>query len=233
FTPVDLINYRSVTQAVSIDVLRASLTITAGDKSKMYGSANPPLTATYAGFVNGDGVSSLTTPVSLGTLATAGSPVGTYPITASGATSANYAITHVNGTLIVTQALLTITADDKTRRFGQPNPSFTASYSGFVNGDTPASLSNPPTLSTPATPASSVGTYPIDVTGAVAANYLITTVSGTLRILPETPVVTWAVPAPITYGTALSAAQLSASASVPGAFVYNPTAGVLLSAGSN
>jgi hypothetical protein len=40
-----------------------------------------------------------------------------------------------------------------------------------------------------------------------------------------TPVITWATPAPITYGTTLSSTQLNATASVPGTFVYSPAAG--------
>jgi hypothetical protein len=47
----------------------------------------------------------------------------------------------------------------------------------------------------------------------------------------STPVVTWATPAPITYGTALSGTQLSATANVAGSFVYSPPAGTVLSAG--
>jgi len=41
-----------------------------------------------------------------------------------------------------------------------------------------------------------------------------------------TPVITWANPAAITYGTTLSGTQLNATASVPGAFVYTPAFGV-------
>lgn len=44
------------------------------------------------------------------------------------------------------------------------------------------------------------------------------------------PTITWANPAPITYGTALSATQLNAPASVPGTFVYSPAAGSVLGA---
>jgi sugar lactone lactonase YvrE len=47
------------------------------------------------------------------------------------------------------------------------------------------------------------------------------------------PTVTWAQPGAITYGTALSAAQLDATASVPGTFAYSPSAGTVLSAGSD
>ena len=45
------------------------------------------------------------------------------------------------------------------------------------------------------------------------------------------PVITWPDPAPIPYGVALDTAQLNATASVPGAFVYSPAAGELLQAG--
>jgi hypothetical protein len=46
------------------------------------------------------------------------------------------------------------------------------------------------------------------------------------------PVITWPAPAAITYGTALSGAQLNATASVAGAFVYSPAAGKVLAAGT-
>ena len=45
------------------------------------------------------------------------------------------------------------------------------------------------------------------------------------------PVITWAAPSAITFGTALSAAQLNASASVPGAWSYTPSIGTQLAAG--
>ena len=50
----------------------------------------------------------------------------------------------------------------------------------------------------------------------------------TLKVVP----ITWATPAAITYGAPLSATQLNATASVPGAFVYTPSPGTVLSAGS-
>jgi hypothetical protein len=42
------------------------------------------------------------------------------------------------------------------------------------------------------------------------------------------PTLTWPAPSPITYGTALGAAQLDASANVPGTFSYSPAAGTVL-----
>jgi sugar lactone lactonase YvrE len=52
-----------------------------------------------------------------------------------------------------------------------------------------------------------------------------------LTVNQVTPVITWAKPAAIVYGTALSATQLNATANVPGAFTYTPAAGTILKAG--
>src|SRR5437773_2405137 len=161
----------------------AALTVTATNQTKVYGAPNPPLTVSYSGFVNGDTAASLTTPPTVTTTATAASAVGTYPITASGAVSANYTISAVSGTLTVGAAALTVTANNQTKVYGAPNPPLTVSYSGFVNGDTAASLTTAPTVATTATAASAVGTYPITVSGAASPNYTISAVSGTLTVV--------------------------------------------------
>ena len=69
--------------------------------------------------------------------------------------------------------------------YGQANPALTVSYSGFVNGDTPASLTTVPTVTTTATTTSPVGSYPITASGAVDPNYTISYVAGTLTISPD------------------------------------------------
>src|SRR5207237_543283 len=145
----------------TLTVSKAALSVTADNKTKVYGSANPALTASYSGFVNGDTAASLDAPATLSTAANAASPVGSYPITASGAGDLNYAISFADGTLTVSKAALSVTADNKTKVYGSANPALTASYSGFVNGDTAASLDAPATLSTAANAASPVGSYPI------------------------------------------------------------------------
>ena len=53
-----------------------------------------------------------------------------------------------------------MTADDAARAYGQPNPAFSATYAGLVNGDTPASLGGALTFATPAAAASPVGHLP-------------------------------------------------------------------------
>ena len=111
--------------------------------------------------------------------------VGFTPNDASVFTSAGASVN-----LAVNPAPLTITADNKARAFGQPNPPLTASYNGFVNGESPAVLSAQPILNTSATLASPAGNYPITVSGAAAANYAVTPVNGTLSVTSADPAIT-------------------------------------------
>ena len=53
-----------------------------------------------------------------------------------------------------------------------------------------------------------------------------------INVAKATPTITRPTPADIVYGTALSATQLNATASVPGTFAYAPAAGTILNAGS-
>ena len=79
---------------------------------------------------------------------------------------------------------LLIVANTSARVYGQPNLLLTASYYGFVNGDTPASLTSPAFVATLANQISPVGSYGIAVAGATSPNYAITFLAGTLTILP-------------------------------------------------
>ncbi|MGO9778107.1 MAG: AAA family ATPase [Terracidiphilus sp.] len=68
-------------------------------------------------------------------------------------------------------------------------------------------------------------------TPADAANYTTVEVTVPFTVTKATPIVTWSKPRAISYGTALNATQLNATASVPGTFVYIPAAGAILTAG--
>jgi hypothetical protein len=88
--------------------------------------------------------------------------------------------------LTVNPVTLTITADNKNKPYGAPVPSLTVSYAGFVNGDSAASLTTPPTITTAATAGSHVtgNPYPITVRGAADSDYNIVYASGTLTVTP-------------------------------------------------
>ncbi len=88
----------------------------------------------------------------------------------------------VDQTLTVTKAPLVITAVDKTKIFGQADPVFTVTYSGFVNGETNTNLTTQPTITTTATLTSIPGDYPIIPAGAVSSNYSFTYVNAVLKV---------------------------------------------------
>jgi hypothetical protein len=199
----------------SLSVTAAALTITANNQSKVYGAALPTLTASYTGWVNGDTSASLTTLPSISTSATGTSHVGAYAITISGAASSDYAISYVIGTLSVTPAALTITADNKTKMYGSGLPALTASYNGWVNGDTSANLTTLPSVSTTASAASHVGSYAITVSGAASSDYVISYVTGTLTIT-SAPLTITANDATKVYGAGLPALSVSYSGFVNG-----------------
>ena len=86
------------------------------------------------------------------------------------------------GTLTVTPVALTITADNKTTVYGASLPTLTTRCAGLVNGDTSASLTTQPTVTTSATLASQPGTYSITASGAVDPDYTISYAGGTVTV---------------------------------------------------
>jgi YVTN family beta-propeller protein len=188
----------------ALTVSPAVLTVTANSFTITYGQNTPTLTYVLSGFVNGDNQGNSTSgQPNLTTTAPPVPPAGSYPITATqgSLTSSKYTFVFVNGSLAVNQAVLTVTADNKTMPYGGPLPQFTASYSGFVNGDGLGVLSGSPSLTTTADNNSAPGPYPITATqGSLqAANYTFQFVNGALTVSPGVLTVT-ANSFTITYG---------------------------------
>jgi len=173
-------NYAVTFTPGTLSITKAPLTVTVADASRIYGAANPNFTASASGLMNSDSLEQAVPDLTFGTTAVAKSNVGHYSITASGSSS-NYAPTFVPGTLSITPASLLITANHASRLYGDSNPSFSATYSGLVNGDTSAVVSQL-AFSTNATFASGVGTYSITPYDAVATNYTISYAAGTLTV---------------------------------------------------
>ena len=170
-------NYDFRFTAGTLTVTNATLRVTADDQSRLYGDANPALSASFSGFVNGETASVVSGAPTLTTSATASSAVGSYAITASAGSlaAANYSFSFVAGTLTVTPATLTVTADDHSKVYGDANPALSASFSGFKNGETLATrgVTGAPALSTGVTATSAVGSYTITASAGTltAANY--------------------------------------------------------------
>ena len=178
-----LTNYTVLSTNGALTITKATLTVTANSDTKIYGATNPVFSASYSDFQNADSTNVITGSPSF-TVSPVENGVGSYAIVpALGTLSAvNYNFAFVNGTLTVTPASLTITADDKARPYGDSNPQFTATYAGFVNGDDSNVLSGTLSFNTLAMESSPVGSYSISVSGQSSPNYTITFVDGTLTI---------------------------------------------------
>src|SRR6266446_4668247 len=175
----------------SLTISKAHLTVTADNKNKGYdGSVYSPFTATLSGFVNSETDAGLRGSAALsgyasytGTATTAVNANATpYTITPTmGSLSAtNYdfpAANFVNGSLTISKAHLTVTADNKNKGYdGSVYSPFTATLSGFVNSETDAGLRGSAALSGYA---SYTGTATTAV-NASATPYTITPTMGSL-----------------------------------------------------
>ena len=185
----------------SLTITPAPLTITGGTTSSLYTAATSrPTPSPPAGLLGSDSVTSVATLAS-------GTNVGTYAdnlTSATGSGLANYTIGYVNGSLTITPAPLTITANDAQRPVNTPNPPFSATYAGFVGGETPAVLNGVLSFSTPATLTSPVGIYPITPYGQSSGNYTITYLDGDLTVYGA-PVITPTLPREVVSQQAIGA----------------------------
>ena len=185
-------NYSVTTNLGTLTISPAPLAVVAQNQGRAYGAANPSLTWSVAGLVNGDSQdSALTGSPILSVLATPASSAGAYPITLNPGTLAatNYTLSFVNGVLTVSPAVLIGQANNVKRFYGQTNPVFAVSYSGFVDGDTAGILSGVLSGSCPAQANSPVGSYPITIGGQSAPNYNVQYLGGTLEVEPAPLVV--------------------------------------------
>lgn len=177
-------NYLPASATVTLDVLPAPLSLAADAKSKLYGDPVPVLTGVLTGVVNNDPITA-----TYATTATQQSVTGTYPITGTlvdpANRLANYDVTITPSTLTVHPAPLIVAANAASKQYSDPVPQLTATYTGFVLGETPAVLTGTLSIQSPVERLSAPGTYPIAIGGLSSANYAITYVGATFTVLPE------------------------------------------------
>jgi hypothetical protein len=222
FTPTDTTDYTNATATVPLVVSQATPTITWATPAAIpygtaLGAAQLNATASVPGTFAYNPAAS--------TILTAGSH--TLSVTFAPTDATDYTTATANVTLVVNQVTPTIT---------WPTPGAITYGTTLSAAQLDATASVPGTLVySPAagtvlgagTQTLSVSFTPTDTTDYANANATVM-----LQVNKALPTITWATPMAITYGTALSAAQLNATASVPGAFVYSPAAGTVLNAGS-
>ena len=167
----------------------SNLTVTANSATQTYnglvygGSAGISYSG-YAGTLN----SSVLFNTSSFTFAggdNSGKNVGTYSLnSAMYSSQQGYIINYVAGNLTINKANLTVTANNQSMTYGGTMPALTASYSGFVNGESASSLTTQATVSSGTAANANAGTYAgtLTASGAVDPNYAISYVAGNLTI---------------------------------------------------
>ncbi len=215
-----------------------TLIVSANPQSRQYGLSNPVLDYQITGFRGSDNSSVISGSPLVSTPATAGSDVGSYGISVdvSGMSSPNYAFAGSGSSLIVTQAPLAIQANSQTRSYGEANPAFTYSASGFRNGDTTAVLGGEPSYNTTATVGSTSGSYPIQISRGFlsATNYSFTFSNGTLTIGKVTQALA-GVPAQLTltFGETYTQLPSTSSAGLPISYTVTPANNTVLNVSGN
>jgi gliding motility-associated-like protein len=196
-------------------VNKAIVIIKANDQIKNYGSSDPVFTVNYSGFVFNDNASVLTQAPIATSNATVLSPAGTYTISVAGAIANNYSFNYLPSMLTVNQANLLIIGDNKIKKYGQPNPPLTITYTGFLNGDTFLNLTIQPNIVTTADISSTPGNYNISVSGAQSSNYQTSYTNGILTVNKATQTITFNVIQAKTVGDADFFLTATSSAGLP------------------
>ncbi|MCU8849961.1 filamentous hemagglutinin N-terminal domain-containing protein [Pseudomonas aeruginosa] len=183
--------FKTTTTAGDILSRQQTATLTANDATRVYGDVNPTLTATMSGinaidaYVNSQFNDLYQATAS--TTATQASNVGQYAITgnANGSEyfSQRYQLVRQDGKLTVTPAQLIVSADAKTKVYGDADPTLTYQVSGLKNSDTAAGVLSG-NLGRVA--GENVGNYGIlqGGLGLKTANYTLSYVGNDLRITP-------------------------------------------------
>jgi hypothetical protein len=161
-------NYNITYNTASFTITPAPLFITASSGTMIYGGPVLPITASYSGFVNGDGSANLSPQPSCGSTATSQSLVGgPYVSSCTGAGDSNYSITYISGTVTVMQATTTTTvvssSPNNTSTYMQL-VTFTATVAPQYAGTTPTGTvtfyNNGSSIGTGTLSATSCGTAP-------------------------------------------------------------------------
>lgn len=180
-------NYEISYKYGNLSILKAPLSVSVINSSKVYGDENPQFTLSYTGLKNEETSANWLITPDFSTTANTRSAVGEYPVSVSGGEARNYEIkSYTSGLLSITKRDLTVKADDCERLYGEANPDFSVSYIGFVNDDSKTSLQSEPNVECAATKESNAGTYAIMVSGGNAENYRFVYKDGQLVVKPLT-----------------------------------------------
>jgi len=162
-----------------LTINRAPLTANVSDETMTYGDSSIPAfhVTGYNGLTNGDTDSVVTGSLSCDS---ASHDAGTHSVTCSGLSASNYTLSYHGGSLTVNKATLSVNAADKSKTYGDPDPTPTWTYSGFKGSDNSGNTTiNGNAVCSIAAHPNDAGQYPDVITCAPgdlnAANYAFAT----------------------------------------------------------
>jgi len=222
FTPTDTTNYTTATATVTLTVSKATPVLSwTAPAAISYGTAlsgtqlnaSAPVAGTFA-----------YTPAS-GTVLPAGAQ--TLSVTFTPTDTTDYLASSATVSLTVNPGAVSIT-------WATPAPITYGTALGVAQLDATASVAGTFVYSPAAGTVLAAGSQTLSVTFTPTdtVNFGPVTASVSVQVNQATPAISWATPASITYGTALSSTQLNASSSIPGTFSYTPALGTVLGAGA-
>src|SRR5208283_2286999 len=175
-----LSNYAITYNTAQFTITTKAASVTPDAATKVYGDADPAFTGSLSGFLAGDSVTASYS-------RTVGETVlgGPYTISATlspAAVLSNYAITYNTAQFTITTKAASVTPDAATKVYGDADPAFTGSLSGFLAGDSVTAsysrtvgetvLGGPYTISATLSPAAVLSNYAITYN---TAQFTITT----------------------------------------------------------
>ena len=174
----------------TISKLKITVKVTNANQSATYSGAEPTINTDTTVTLTGSVASvppCVSNELSFSVTKETGVNAGNYTLTPSatansGYSVANYDITPTNGTFKINKAALTVTANSENITYGDDKPTFSVSYSGFVNNENESVLGGSLVLECGYVRYGNVGTYSITPSGLTSGNYAITFESGTLTV---------------------------------------------------
>jgi sugar lactone lactonase YvrE len=214
-----------VTQSVTADKAAPLVTFTGAPPSAPYQATFTVMATSNSGVtptIAAAGACSIS-----GTAVTMISGTGTCTVTAKWAANADYLATSVTQSTTAQKLVSTVT-------WSTPSPITYGTALSATQLDATANVAGSFAYSPAAGSVPKAGTHTllVNFTPTLNKDYTTASASVTLQVNQATPIITWATPAPIAYGTPLSGTQLDATANVPGSFSYSPKSGTVPKAGS-
>ncbi len=174
----------------TISKLKITVKVTNSEQSATYSGKEPTINTDTTVTLTDSGASApsfVSNELSFSVTKAPGVKAGTYTLTPtveakSGYYVNNYDINPIPGTFTINKAALTVTANSENITYGDDKPTFSVSYSGFVNNENESVLGGSLVLECDYVKYENVGTYSITPSGLTSGNYAITFESGKLTV---------------------------------------------------